>query len=339
MTSKFWKVLAASVAITIPVGGCGGGGSGSSGSDSSTGSGGSSTSSGGTSSSGGSSSSSSSSGGGTGNTIFRLMGNLPFDIIVADGELRRDEDVPHFHFPTVDSDRLNTQAGLESQFPRLAPWAECITKRRTQNASISAACYVGRFELVELNVASGARSVIADFDLSAQRRNAPIRCGFNTESPPVRTASFCAGANYRREDASGRLCWYNWCLAPGQPNVDGIATMTGGFITSDGRLSVNVANTPKQVSHWWTQTGGVTPHPRTRASQGYRYFLEVDLYTVGDAVFRVGADRWIDTEGEQKFLCNRLGQASANCEIYFSNWLRDTSGNTAFKTLVFQLDG
>ncbi|MEQ1726265.1 MAG: hypothetical protein ABL882_10105 [Sphingopyxis sp.] len=116
--------------------------------------------------------------------------------------------------------------------------------------------------------------------------------------------------------------------------------MTGGRISSDGIASIDVAGTPHQVSHWWTQTGGATPHPASRVHSGYRYYLEVDFYTVGNAALRVGADRWILNSGGQKFSCSTWnGDIRENCQLYFSNWLRDESNDTSFKSLRFHLDG
>ncbi len=272
-------------------------------------------------------------------TAAGLVGALPSGIVIADGELRPNIDVPQFHFPSSTEGHFNTQQNLESQFPRLAAWAECITKRRDQSSTSTAKCMVHKFELVEHNNGSGAETRIATFDFSKQRRNKPVECGFTSDDPPQRIPkTFCAGANYRREGASGQLCWYNWCYPDNHLDDDGMAPMSNGLIDSDGQLTIDAAMKPKLVSHWWSQTEGSAANPKTRSTQGFSYFLVIEVYTMGDAVLRVGADRWIDAPGGQQFPCANLGGAlSENCELFFGNWLTDKSGNTTFKSLRFQL--
>ena len=277
----------------------------------------------------------------TTNSVLRLIGMLPAGLAIADSQLASDEDIPHFHLNVPDNVRYNQQAEFERQFPRLAPWGECITMKRTQPASVVASCHIRRFDLVEEQVATGNRSIVATFDLSAARRSAPVACGFTATTPPIRDErTFCAGANYRRQDAAGRLCWYNWCSTAGQPDIDGISPMTGGRVSALGILEINVSTSPHQISHWWTQTGGATAHPSTRTAAGYRYLLEIEFYTLGDAVLRVGADRWVAEQGGHRFACNLwAGPDRENCQLYFSNWLRDTTGDRNFKLLRFHLDG
>lgn len=244
-------------------------------------------------------------------------------------------DVPSFHFPTDDRLRYNDQPDFETKFPRLAAWAECITKRR--DASATATCFVKKFRLTEVSISGSESRSIATFDFS---RRGQVECGFTNDDPPVRTKTFCAGANYRRE-RDGQLCWYSWCVSGQKPSDEGMVPMTNGQIGADSILSINAATEPKFVSHWWTQSGEEVPHPRSRTSQGYRYYIEVEIYTVGDAVFRIGADRYIETEGGRRFPCTRLeGNAeSEGCERFFSNWFRSVTGDVTYKSLRFRISG
>jgi hypothetical protein len=247
----------------------------------------------------------------------------PPAIVFPDSLLRPNIDVPSFALASGAA-QFNVQANFENDFPYLTGWAECITLRRDHNPTDPAKCIVKKFRLLEFNIATGAETQVAENDFT-DNDNGRIRCAFTNANPPVRIENTtCNGANYRRE-YEGQLCWYNWCLVgPHPPGAtgDGIAPMTNGLIDSvTHSLTIDAAADPKHVAHWWTYTTTDPYRPRSQTNQGYQYIVEIEFYTVGDAVLRVGADRW--AEKGQASLCSMSNNSySANCQLYFSNWLQ-----------------
>lgn len=263
-----------------------------------------------------------------------LVGGLPNGVVVADTELRKDIDIPRFHIRPR-SEHYNDQPGLHEDFPRLTAWGECITKRRDHNRRNDARCIIREFKLVEID-GSGRERVVARFDLSEPRRGKPVDCGFEGD-PPVRTASYCAGANYRREGENGDLCWYAWCVGDYHLPDEGIGPMENGSIRPDGRFVINVARRARRVSHWWTQKRVEASHPFPRMDEHAEYYLDIRFRTIGEAVLRIGADGWTPRFDGPKRDCQRFERPSNNCEMFFSNWYRSTRDDGPYHRLRFSL--
>jgi hypothetical protein len=211
---------------------------------------------------------------------------------------------------------VNRQPGLETDFPYLTAWAECITHSTGQPASDVAECRVRSLRLIERRRSDGVESVVAATGFALDRGQ-PLRCDLSTAEPRSYIAGgICRGALYRRRRGDV-LCWYGWC-ADADGGHDGVAPMQNGIVGSDDVLRIDIARTPRQVAHWWTFVETPIGRPLAKPLAQFDYLIEIDFQTRGKAALRVGLDRW--TAGGALKPCALVSGSQEKCEAFRGNW-------------------
>lgn len=104
-----------------------------------------------------------------------------------------------------------------------------------------------------------------------------------------------------------------WMRKPSWYCCNDSHTVMYNSLISNGFLSINLAQYPNNIAHWWTS--------RHLLKSNCKYYLEVRVRVIGKCAIQMGSDWWIS------MTASWCGTNICNTEAWASDWFGDTGGD------------
>jgi hypothetical protein len=201
-------------------------------------------------------------------------------------------------------------------FPDLVGWGQVVTLSANQPGTTVARLELRSLEIIRRDPATNLERVVGRLPLEnyAGRR---LPC----EVVGGATSGECVGANFSRTCPSGAggrmLCWFT--------ETTRMTPMANSHV-SGGVLTIDVAQTPDQVPHFWTV--GTSAAYRSTSEPGYEYYVSAEFRVTGAAAVNFGMDRWRAGACPPGYVLEEADQpACTHKQSWYGIWVGDTGGN------------
>lgn len=173
-------------------------------------------------------------------------------------------------------------------FAAIAPWAQAATLKPTHNLSDTALIEIDYWKIIEVLNGLETQIFMEDYNYAYLKTFSTNEAGLYCRSPK----------------------WFD----PSCNDYHSAATNMTAYM---GMMTLNVAQTPNNIVHWWTQ--------RLACKPGANYIIEARVKIIGKTALQFGMDYWRTlTAGFNVFDPDCI--QSNNCEAWISDWILPTQG-------------